>query len=487
MMNGDIVHVVNNDDGSQIEATSTTTDMEISNYLPLFRLLRIRPREWMQVYCRIRSHPHEVMPSSPAKVSPIVRRISGIGEDGPSFPLHDAISLQAPLFVIEKLIEAFPPALDMQDEWGRTPLEIAMGIDGYVSNEESLFSSSQDARDSSEAFRSMRNIAMLDPSSYTSSSASGARDELEVLQYLAKRTMIYRKEIYGVSKAMEFEYTSWKSYCNPRLAGQLDNRPEEERAARFNANLTPVFTQNDVDLNFVDGELRRFYQKWMIELKAVISVVWPHLQDESSCSQRILHFCASSNCPELLLMLAMMSFPEQMTIANDEGNFPIHLACSNRAMYGRLAKVYYNDGYTTRLNWEISNEALKRLVSFYPNGSQQPNRDGLPALHLALKNGKTWQSGVREILSVSKQCIAFRDRKTGLYPFMLAAVEGSQSRIEKNWKFAITDAVSEHNAHFTFGDVEKFPFKYFCDQLHREALSTVYELLRFKADLMMIH
>jgi len=83
---------------------------------------------------------------------------------------------------------------------------------------------------------------------------------------------------------------------------------------------------------------------------------------------------------------------------------------------------------------------------------------------------------VREILSVSKQCIAFRDRKTGLYPFMLAAVEGSQSRIEKNWKFAITDAVSEHNAHFTFGDVEKFPFKYFCDQLHSEALSTVYEL-----------
>lgn len=357
-MKSDAVQVMKNDVDMNINADSKAMkEVAVSlDDLSLFRLLRIRPREWMQVYDRIVSHPREVIPSSPANVSPVVRRLCGIGEEGHSFPLHDAISLQAPLFVLDKLIEAFPCALDMQDAWGRTPLEIAMEIDGYVSSEESSLLSHQDIRSSNCNSTTSSLLSCLNFSC----------DELKVLDFLAKNTMIHRKEMYGTQKLLEFEYVSWISYSKPRLTGQLDNGPEEERAQRYLDNLSE--SMNDNDLDFGDSELRRFCQKWMVELEAFISVVWPHVdvEEEALCSQWIVHYCAASNCPEILLMLAMMLFPEQVTTANVDGDFPIHLACSNRALYGYFSEVYENDGisYGYRLNWETSNVVCYLLIRF---------------------------------------------------------------------------------------------------------------------------
>jgi hypothetical protein len=63
---------------------------------------------------------------------------------------------------------------------------------------------------------------------------------------------------------------------------------------------------------------------------------------------------------------------------------------------------------------------LKKELEANPKAAGLPGPQGLP-LHLALRVGKRWSEGVKDLFVAAPQALQCRDPTTFLYPFMMAA------------------------------------------------------------------
>ena len=67
------------------------------------------------------------------------------------------------------------------------------------------------------------------------------------------------------------------------------------------------------------------------------------------------------------------------------------------------------------------------LVSLNPSAAKIPDSDGRLPFARAVESGKSWDEGLRSILWAAPEALSTRDTKTGMYPFMIAAVEHNAS------------------------------------------------------------
>ena len=71
---------------------------------------------------------------------------------------------------------------------------------------------------------------------------------------------------------------------------------------------------------------------------------------------------------------------------------------------------------------------IQALLGAHPRSASSVDRRGRLPLNLALEAGRTWRSGVRDIISACPDALfGTRDPATHLYPFMLAAVDHSRA------------------------------------------------------------
>lgn len=66
-------------------------------------------------------------------------------------------------------------------------------------------------------------------------------------------------------------------------------------------------------------------------------------------------------------------------------------------------------------------EIVKDLLEVYPQAATIPDSDGDLPLHLCLFTGKTWDTGIKEVLEADPDSNLMQDRKSHLFPFMIAA------------------------------------------------------------------
>ena len=67
------------------------------------------------------------------------------------------------------------------------------------------------------------------------------------------------------------------------------------------------------------------------------------------------------------------------------------------------------------------NELIRNLLVANPSAAFYMDAEGNLPLHLSLKNGKTWCDGVDKLTEAAPFALAVMDKKTNLFPFMLAA------------------------------------------------------------------
>ena len=67
------------------------------------------------------------------------------------------------------------------------------------------------------------------------------------------------------------------------------------------------------------------------------------------------------------------------------------------------------------------------LVSLNPRAASIPDSEGRLPFARAVESGKLWDEGLRSLLWAAPQALSTRDTKTGMYPFMIAAVEHNAS------------------------------------------------------------
>jgi len=66
-------------------------------------------------------------------------------------------------------------------------------------------------------------------------------------------------------------------------------------------------------------------------------------------------------------------------------------------------------------------ELIKDILAINPRQAYVPDSNGNLPLHLSLRSGKTWCTGVRELIQTAPSTLDVKDKTTSLYPFMLAA------------------------------------------------------------------
>jgi hypothetical protein len=100
-----------------------------------------------------------------------------------------------------------------------------------------------------------------------------------------------------------------------------------------------------------------------------------------------------------------------------------YLSVSCECLTGLLLWRYAKDLICLHSLHSVSKEfaVVEYIVSRFPALATIPDASGRLPLQLALESGRTWYSGIRELVAADPVCLTTPDRPTRLYPFQLAA------------------------------------------------------------------
>ena len=73
-------------------------------------------------------------------------------------------------------------------------------------------------------------------------------------------------------------------------------------------------------------------------------------------------------------------------------------------------------------------DIIKEVLAIYPQAAKIKDPHGSYALHQSIKSGKTWSTGVRELVNAAPSVLDDIDEDTSFYPFMLASVEQERDK-----------------------------------------------------------
>eukprot|EP00594_Rhizosolenia_setigera_P015288 CAMPEP_0178974824 /NCGR_PEP_ID=MMETSP0789-20121207/22728_1 /TAXON_ID=3005 /ORGANISM="Rhizosolenia setigera, Strain CCMP 1694" /LENGTH=270 /DNA_ID=CAMNT_0020663315 /DNA_START=150 /DNA_END=959 /DNA_ORIENTATION=+ len=170
----------------------------------------------------------------------------------------------------------------------------------------------------------------------------------------------------------------------------------------------------------------------------------------------VLHAIASLKTPMPgLLTCALFLHPKDLTQRDECGMLPLHhaiLSYNPSSCHSRGKKrgsdnfefenterdIYYNENEAQEGNQYICEkdrpfflrrcEIISVLVhSCVPSASYLSPDGDLPINMILKRGGVPWENGLREVALAAPDALSTRDKKTHLYPFMLAAVKNINS------------------------------------------------------------
>lgn len=480
-------------------AAITKSDRDILKTLPLYRLLRLKPRVWHLAYLRLKSHPEEAIPHIPS--NPFVFRFTG-----PSYPLHDAIRENAPCYLLREIIRAYPQALFGGDEWGRTPLLLAM----------------DDERISEDVVRLilLEQIQFMQAYNYNRYKKEGK-----------KKDYYYDGEAppcSALTEPVKYVFAAWTSYSRPRETGQLCMDYEENRASYFNSSLfqysdscpqlSPVekCSGDNAYQDGIDGEeqqegtfasasvepsvqvstkVMRFWSLLMLEIQMAqrgyipptflassavensIDMIDDNLHNsvvEKERKWQEVHGVVSAGCPAPLVGLAIHLHPNQVREYDEHGNLPLHIAARCPSSPPTLPSSFSTSHHSSSA---VSSSVIELLVRAYPTAATIPDRNGRYPLHVALANGKTswYRDGIHSLYTAAPYVLHYRDSVTSLYPFMIAAIAEPSSNTSKSTA-SLMNSDEEHDS--SWSDVKRQENDGIKGTEEDDSLEAIFELLR---------
>mmetsp|Transcript_25188 Transcript_25188/g.33430 ORF Transcript_25188/g.33430 Transcript_25188/m.33430 type:complete len:405 (-) Transcript_25188:379-1593(-) len=133
---------------------------------------------------------------------------------------------------------------------------------------------------------------------------------------------------------------------------------------------------------------------------------------------RPIHAVAGTDCPISLLQTILRLHESRVRETDERGMTPLAVAVESHV----FDPLY-------------SGAVIAEILRYYPEAASVPHPvDGRLPLVSAISSGKTWDGGVRMLFNAEPWVISNRDRVSGLYPFMLAAVnldqESMQNKVE---------------------------------------------------------
>jgi ankyrin repeat protein len=149
------------------------------------------------------------------------------------------------------------------------------------------------------------------------------------------------------------------------------------------------------------------------------STLHPKMQPMEDEELFVLHGLLKCNVPIDMLRVAMCHRPEATRIADSNGNLPLHILLENRPY--RLKEREALSSYLKAAG--ICHDDTNDSVGF--RSAAHKNKAGDLPLHIAIRNKIPYENGIDLVVEAFPQGVEVPDQKTGLFPFLLAAAQGS--------------------------------------------------------------
>jgi hypothetical protein len=253
--------------------------------------------------------------------------IVNVRNNGGNLPLHVACSYRASADVLRVLINANPKTAAIRNTMGFTPLHI---LCDYGSSEESI-------------------QAILE-------TEEGAR------KVTAKDRLYGRKALDILNQRKTLEYFTAR-------VKRLRNARQQER----DAMLCGLWSDNDLrqlDVQIQDAKRSSY---WSMARLLILTEYYQRpltVRDYGDDNKDTVIAClAIEECPPSLLEFALLLYKDELMIADEKGNYPLHYACARKATEPMLRQ------------WIV-----QEYVLAYPDAAKHPNNEGLYPLQIYLQS-----------------------------------------------------------------------------------------------------
>lgn len=139
----------------------------------------------------------------------------------------------------------------------------------------------------------------------------------------------------------------------------------------------------------------------------------------------ILHALAWTGAPEEVAKLAVKLYPLQLKIRDEDGNLPLHIACSSHKA-SSLADGTWNHNRHQKPYGDVSllpcvPFMISQLLQGYPAAAKEQDSNGRYPINIALMAGKAWNDGISSLFLAFPLAVMNLDALNNLPSFLLAA------------------------------------------------------------------
>ena len=295
----------------------------------------------------------------------------------------------APIDLFEKVIQHFPDAVRMQEKtFQATPLHILCWTSQRTTAKVQLLLQHMQPHDLK--IRNMFGGTALH-------SACGSQASIEVIKLIVQKNPSIISE-----KTYDYNHTALTALWQTHL-----------QSIQGHMQIARILKGDDVNESHFD----RFWEKVVFLAKegfCQTPYCPPDVPQDST--KFVLHGLIHLRAPLNLLKVALRRHPEWASVADGNGNYPLHVVVIRRPFRVK------------------DKEIIQLLLQIHPKAGGEPNNAGDSPIFIAIRDKMAWEEGLKEIVQANTDVLGTRDTETGLYPFLLASSLGGRVAVETSYQ-----------------------------------------------------
>ncbi|KAL3944206.1 MAG: hypothetical protein SGBAC_001703 [Bacillariaceae sp.] len=166
-----------------------------------------------------------------------------------------------------------------------------------------------------------------------------------------------------------------------------------------------------------EGHFKRFWEKVVLMATTAFKLSPTYSREMKNDVERYtLHGLQFLRAPLKIQQIAIKLHPEWVSAVDSEGNYPLHNVVIRRPFRTKDVSL------------------IKDLLAAYPGAASKQNIRGDAPIFIALRERIAWDAGVEALVEAQPEILSSMDRKTNLYPFLLAAFLDGKVAVETTYQ-----------------------------------------------------
>ena len=166
-----------------------------------------------------------------------------------------------------------------------------------------------------------------------------------------------------------------------------------------------------------EDHFTKFWEKVSLMATTALKLSPTYSPDmEADIEKYSLHGLQYLRAPLQLQQVAIKLHPEWVSVADSEGNYPLHNVVIRKPL--RIKDVHL----------------IRDLAEAYPEAASKRNAKGEEPIFIALRERIAWDAGLETLVKAQPDILSSVDSETGLYPFLLAASLDGKVTLETTYQ-----------------------------------------------------